>query len=166
LRAYTVPTVAPSIVGLPLNACSSWFNKVQHEVEGVRGGAAVRDRVGEWVDRLEQFDDRAGPAVAHDEFLRRPASRGDAAAHLDYLLAPDLDPERADPGRGGGCRCVRQCRAERGGCGDGDAGSEAALNQLPSSGLGPGQSHRLSLPDPSTSMSNLSVRAVRRASSR
>ena len=39
----------------------------QHQVEGVLGAAAVRRRVGERADGVEQLDDRAGPAVGHDQ---------------------------------------------------------------------------------------------------
>ena len=42
----------------------------QHEVEGVLGAAAVGGRVGEWTDSLEQLDDRARPAVGHDQRQR------------------------------------------------------------------------------------------------
>ena len=48
----------------------------QHEVERVLGAPAVRGRVGERADRLEQLDDRTGPAVRHDQRqgvrVRRP----------------------------------------------------------------------------------------------
>ena len=57
----------------------------QHQVERVLGAAAVRGRVGERADGLEQLDDRAGPAVGHDQrqrvLVRRP--------HVDEV---DLDP--------------------------------------------------------------------------
>ena len=42
----------------------------QHQVERVLGAAAVRGRVGERADGLEQLDDRAGPAVRHDQRQR------------------------------------------------------------------------------------------------
>jgi hypothetical protein len=42
----------------------------QHQVEGVLGTSAVRGRVGERADDLEQFDDRAGPAVRDDQRQR------------------------------------------------------------------------------------------------
>ena len=42
----------------------------QHEVERVLGASAVRGRVGERADGLEQLDDRAGPAVRHDQRQR------------------------------------------------------------------------------------------------
>ena len=51
----------------------------QHEVERVLGAAAVRGRVGEGADGLEQLDDRARPAVGHDQRQRvlvRATSRG------------------------------------------------------------------------------------------
>jgi hypothetical protein len=38
-----------------------------HEVEGVLGGAAVRDRVGERADHPEHLEDRAWPAVRDDQ---------------------------------------------------------------------------------------------------
>ena len=39
----------------------------QHQVERVLGAPAVRGRVGERADDLEQLDDRAGPAVRDDQ---------------------------------------------------------------------------------------------------
>ena len=39
----------------------------QHQVEGVLGPSAVRGRVGERADDAEQLDDRARPAVRHDQ---------------------------------------------------------------------------------------------------
>ena len=42
----------------------------QHQVECVLGGAAVRGRVGQRADGLEQLDDRAGPAMRHDQRQR------------------------------------------------------------------------------------------------
>jgi hypothetical protein len=39
----------------------------QHEVEGVLCVSAVGGRVSERTDGLEQLDDRAGPAVGHDQ---------------------------------------------------------------------------------------------------
>ena len=42
----------------------------QHEVERVLGASALRGRVGERTDDLEQLDDRAGPAVRHDQRQR------------------------------------------------------------------------------------------------
>jgi hypothetical protein len=39
----------------------------QHQVEGVGGLAAVGRRVGERVDNLQQLDDRARPAVGHEQ---------------------------------------------------------------------------------------------------
>ena len=48
----------------------------QHQVEGVLGAAAVRGRVGERADGVQQLEDRAGPAVGHDQrqrvLVRRP----------------------------------------------------------------------------------------------
>jgi hypothetical protein len=42
----------------------------QHQVEGLAGGSTVDGRVDERADGLEQFDDRAGPAVRHDQRQR------------------------------------------------------------------------------------------------
>ena len=42
----------------------------QHQVECVLGGATVRGRVGQGTDGLEELDDRAGPAVCHDQRQR------------------------------------------------------------------------------------------------
>ena len=42
----------------------------QHEMEGVLGAAAVRGRVGQWADGVEQLDNGAGPAVRHDQRQR------------------------------------------------------------------------------------------------
>ena len=42
----------------------------QHQMECILGGAAVRGRVGQRADGLEQLDDRAGPAVRHDQRQR------------------------------------------------------------------------------------------------
>jgi len=42
----------------------------QHEVKGVLGATAVRGRVGERADDLEQLDDRARPAVRDDQRQR------------------------------------------------------------------------------------------------
>jgi hypothetical protein len=39
----------------------------QDEVEGVLGAAAVGRRVGERLDHLQELDDRAGPAVGHEQ---------------------------------------------------------------------------------------------------
>ena len=62
----------------------------QHEVERVLGASAVRGRVGERADGLEQLDDRAGPAVRHDQrqrvLVRRP--------HVD-----EVDVHAVDLGR-------------------------------------------------------------------
>ncbi len=48
----------------------------EHQMERVLGASAVRGRVGERADDLEQLDDRAGPAVGHDQrhrvLVRRP----------------------------------------------------------------------------------------------
>ena len=42
----------------------------QHEVERILGAAAVRGRVGQRADDLEQLDDRAGPAMRHNQRQR------------------------------------------------------------------------------------------------
>ena len=57
----------------------------QHQVEGVPGVAAVSGRVGQRADGLEQLDDRAGPAVGHDQRHGVLVLR----AHVDEV---DLDP--------------------------------------------------------------------------
>ena len=57
----------------------------QHQVERVLGGAAVGGRVGEGADGLEELDDRAGPAVGHDQRQRVLVRRPD----VDEV---DLDP--------------------------------------------------------------------------
>ena len=54
----------------------------QHEVECVLGGAAVSGRVGQRADGVEQLDDRAGPAVGHDQRQR--------------VLMPRLDVDEVD----------------------------------------------------------------------
>src|SRR5918995_1506387 len=60
-------------------------NGRQHEVEGVLGGAAVRGRVGQRADRLEQLDYRAWPAMGHDQWQRILMPR------------PDVDEVDVDP---------------------------------------------------------------------
>ena len=62
----------------------------QHQVEGVLGGAAVGGRVGQRADGLEELDDRAGPAVGHDQRQRVLVTRLD----VDEV---DVDP--VDGGR-------------------------------------------------------------------
>ena len=42
----------------------------QHQVECIAGGATVGSRVGQRADGLEQLDDRAGPAMRHDQRQR------------------------------------------------------------------------------------------------
>ena len=39
-------------------------------MEGILGAAAVRGRVGQRADRVEQLHDGAGPAVGHDQRQR------------------------------------------------------------------------------------------------
>jgi hypothetical protein len=62
----------------------------QDEVERVLGFSAVRGRVGERADGLEQLDDRAGPAVRHDQRQRVLVRR----LHVDEV---DLDPVDLGP---------------------------------------------------------------------
>ena len=60
-------------------------NGRQHEVERVLGASAVRGRIRERADGLEQLDDRAGPTVGHDQRQRILVLR----LHVDEV---DLDP--------------------------------------------------------------------------
>ena len=53
----------------------------QHDVERVRGGAAVRGQVGERADDLEQLEDRTGPAVRDDQRQRACVRR----LHVDEV---------------------------------------------------------------------------------
>ena len=57
----------------------------QHEVERVLGASAVCGGVGEWADGLEQLDDRARPAVRHDQRQRVLVRR----LHMDEV---DVEP--------------------------------------------------------------------------
>ena len=57
----------------------------QHQVERVLGAAAVSGRVGQRADGVQQLDDRAGPAVRHDQRQRVLMPRPD----VDEV---DLDP--------------------------------------------------------------------------
>ncbi len=57
----------------------------QHQVECVLGGAAVSGRVGQRADGLQQLDDRAGPAMRHDQRQRILMPR------------PDVDEVDVDP---------------------------------------------------------------------
>ena len=59
----------------------------QHEVERVLGAAAVRGRIGEGADGLEQFDDRARPAVRHDQRQRVLVRR----LHVDEVDVQPVD---------------------------------------------------------------------------
>ena len=63
----------------------------QHEIERVLGPSAVRGRVGQRPDGLEQLDDRAGPAVRHDQRQRIRVRR----LHVDevHVLTVDLGLE-------------------------------------------------------------------------
>ena len=63
----------------------------QHEIERVLGPSAVRGRVGQRADGLEQLDDRAGPAVRHDQRQRIRVRR----LHVDevHVLTVDLGLE-------------------------------------------------------------------------
>jgi hypothetical protein len=56
-------------------------------VERVAGGSAVRGRVGERADDLEQFDDGARPAVGHDERQRVRVRR----LHVDEVDVDAVD---------------------------------------------------------------------------
>ena len=60
----------------------------QHEVEGVLGTPAVRGRVGERADGLEQLDDRAGPAVGHDQRQWRP--RVASCTWMKWMSTPSI----------------------------------------------------------------------------
>ena len=59
----------------------------QHEVERVLGASAVRGRVGQRADGLEQLDDRAGPAVRHDQRQRVLVPR----LHVDEVDVHPVD---------------------------------------------------------------------------
>ena len=59
----------------------------QHEVERVLGTAAVRGRISEGADGLEQFDDRARPAVRHDQRQRVLVRR----LHVDEVDVQPVD---------------------------------------------------------------------------
>ena len=75
-----VPAELGRLTGEPISG-----QRRQHEVECVLGGAAVRGRVGKRSDGLEQLDDRAGPAMGHDQRQRVLMPRPD----VDEV---DLDP--------------------------------------------------------------------------
>ena len=62
----------------------------QHEIERILGATAVRGRVGERADGLEQLDDRARPAVRHDQRQRVLMPR----LHMD-----EVDVQPVDLGR-------------------------------------------------------------------
>ena len=49
----------------------------QHEMEGILGPAAVRGRVRQRANRVEQLDHRPGPAVGHDQRQRVLVRRRD-----------------------------------------------------------------------------------------
>jgi hypothetical protein len=72
-RSPNASRVPPDLGRLAREAVAGY--RRQNQVEGVPGGAAVRGRVGERADGLEQLDDRAGPPVRHDQrqrvFVRR-----------------------------------------------------------------------------------------------
>ena len=55
----------PVVVGLAREAVAR--HRRDHDVEGVRGAAAVGRGIGERLDDLQLLDDRAGPAVRHDQ---------------------------------------------------------------------------------------------------
>src|SRR3954465_6540176 len=42
-------------------------NRRDHHMEGVGCGAPMCDRIGQWLDDLEQCEDRIGPAVCDDD---------------------------------------------------------------------------------------------------
>ena len=56
-------------------------------MERVLGASAVRGRVGEWADGLEQLDHRARPAVRHDQRQRVLVSR----LHVDEVDVQPVD---------------------------------------------------------------------------
>ncbi len=58
-----------------------------HHVEGVGGLAAVRERVGERSDAIDEFEDRAGPAVGKDH--RQGAAM--VRAHVDEMDVDAVD---------------------------------------------------------------------------
>src|SRR6185437_13944607 len=43
-------------------------NRRNHDIEGVRGGAAVRDRIREWTDGPEELEHRARPPVRDEQW--------------------------------------------------------------------------------------------------
>src|SRR3712207_8514150 len=53
--------------------------------EGVLGTSAVRGRVGERADGLEQLDDRAGPAVGHEKRQCVLVTRARSEEHTSEL---------------------------------------------------------------------------------
>ena len=59
----------------------------QHEVERVLGASAVRGRIGERADGVDHLDDRAGPAVRHDQ-RQRVRVRG---LHVDEVDVHAVD---------------------------------------------------------------------------
>ena len=59
----------------------------QHQVERVLGASTVRGRVGERADDLEQLDDRARPAVRHDQRQRVLVPR----LHVDEVDVHPVD---------------------------------------------------------------------------
>ena len=75
-----VPTELGRLTGEPITGQGR-----QHQVEGVLGGAAVSGRVGQRADGLEQLDDRAGPAMRHDQRQRV------------LMPGPDVDEVDLDP---------------------------------------------------------------------
>ena len=74
----------------------------QHEMEGILGAAAVRGRVRQRADGVEQLDHGAGPAVGHDQrqrvLVRRPdvdevdVHAVDLADELRQRVQARLDP--------------------------------------------------------------------------
>ena len=90
----------PVVVGLPGEAVSG--HRRDHDVERVRGVAAVRGRVGERADDVQHLDDRARPAVRDDHrqrvLVRRPdvdevdVEAVDLGQELREGVQPRLEP--------------------------------------------------------------------------
>ena len=72
-------------------------------MECIAGGAAVRGRVGQGTDGLEQLDDRAGPAMRHDQRHRVRVTRLDVdevdvhAVDLRHELREGVQPRLGLP---------------------------------------------------------------------
>jgi hypothetical protein len=63
------PAAVPAELGRLVGEAVAGHRR-QHQLERVGGAAAVGGRVGERLDGLQQLDDRAGPAVGHDQRQR------------------------------------------------------------------------------------------------